>query len=76
MQHLHSTQVRPAAQTGIVGCSVAAVVVHVLLSWIGAADIAHPDNTDKPPLIMNVGSSIVPEGDEWLLTELEQRRTP
>ena len=54
----------------------AANVVHALLSWIDSADLASQENKEKPSFIRDDGSAIFPEGEEWWLTELEQRKTP
>ena len=54
----------------------AANVVHALLSWIDQADIASQSDQEKPPFMRADGSAIFPEGEEWWLTELEQRKAP
>ena len=51
-------------------------MVHALLYWIEQTDIARRYTQEKPPFVREDGSAIFPEGEEWWLTELQQRKAP
>ena len=52
----------------------AADVAHALLSWIDSADLASQASKEKPPFTRDDGSDILPEGEEWRLTEIEKEK--